>query len=61
MHQSIDHLWREGMHLYLCDMWIGQIVALFAPGCYFVRDQFGRGCFTQELWLEKAGVKVLSC
>jgi len=58
MHQPVTHLWREEQELFIRGMWIGQIVALFAPGCYFVRDQFGRGCYTQEDWLEKAGVEV---
>jgi len=58
MHQPINHLWREGQSLYFNDMWIGEIVALFAPGCYFVRDQFGRGCYTEESWIEKNEIEV---
>ena len=55
----MNHRYKVGQQLWLRgSVWIGEIVALFAPGCYFVRDVYGRGCYTEESWLEKSCVEV---
>jgi len=58
MHQQITHLWREGQYIYQWGEWVGEIIALLAPGNYMVRDAWGHGCITDESRLEQQGVEV---
>ena len=54
------HKWKPTDTLWLHGQFIGEIVALFAPGWYFVRDLYGSGCIGEEHAWDKAGVEVLA-
>ena len=60
----MNHRYKVGQHLWWSDplgfpRYLGRIVALFAPGNYFVqRASDGVGCITTEEKLDQAGVVV---